>query len=48
MYFCLAEHDNACGGLEYQEAEDCVLELEAQCGGGVSKYGYQNVKIFQL
>jgi hypothetical protein len=28
-YFFMTEHDNACGGLEYQEAEDCLLELEA-------------------
>jgi len=44
----LAEHINACGGLEHQEAEDYLLELEAECGGGVSEYGCQNVKIFQL
>jgi len=29
MCFCLAEYINACGGLEYQEAEDYLLEMEA-------------------
>jgi hypothetical protein len=27
-YFSVTEPDNACGGPEYQETEDCVLELE--------------------
>ena len=39
MCFCLTEHDDACGGLEHQEAEDYLMELEAQCGDGVSEYG---------
>jgi hypothetical protein len=29
MCFCLAEYVDACGGLEHQEAEDYLLELEA-------------------
>jgi hypothetical protein len=29
MCFFLAEYVNACGGLEHQEAEDYLLEMEA-------------------
>jgi hypothetical protein len=29
MCSCLAEYVNACGGLEHQEAEDYLLEMEA-------------------
>jgi hypothetical protein len=28
-YLFVTEHDNACGGREYQETEDYLLELEA-------------------
>jgi hypothetical protein len=28
-YLFVTEHDNACGGHEYQETKDCLLELEA-------------------
>jgi hypothetical protein len=27
-YFFVTEHDIACGGPEYQETENCLLELE--------------------
>jgi hypothetical protein len=29
LIFFVTEYDFACGGLEYQETEDCLLELEA-------------------